>query len=291
MAINIDDVYIQTYESNVRYLAQQQGSKLRSTCMVKNTNGEQHNWDRLAETAASLKASARTATPTDDSDWSRRVSIAATYHVADSTELEDPVQMLIDPNSAIAHNQAMAMGRQFDDVIITAATAAATIGDGSTVAFPAGQEVGDYSTQISFDMVTEVQEKFMENDIDPSQPKVFVVGPKQVRKLMQLTEQTSSDYVNAQALQQLNASGIVPNWMGFTWILSTRLNAPLANQLDCLAFTPKAIGVQVNRDISTEMAKDPSLSFAWRIYSAMTLGAVRVEDEQIVRAKVDDTAF
>jgi len=134
-----------------------------------------------------------------------------------------------------------------------------------------------------------VQEKFMQNDIDPSIAKVAVVGPTQVRKLMQLTEQTSSDYVQAQALQTLNQAGIVPNWMGFTWVLSTRLLAPAAGELSCLFMTKRALGLHVAKDIGARIAEDPSNSFAWRIYCNLVMGAVRVEDEHIVELHVADT--
>jgi hypothetical protein len=105
---------------------------------------------------------------------------------------------------------------------------------------------------------------------------------------MQLTEATSADYVKTQALQQLSSTGIVPNWMGFTWVVSNRLLEPVGGQLSCLAFTKRAIGLQVNKDIWARVAEDPTISFAWRIYTAMTAGAVRVEDEQIVHAHVKD---
>ncbi|NIV47398.1 MAG: hypothetical protein GWN46_11595, partial [Gammaproteobacteria bacterium] len=125
-----------------------------------------------------------------------------------------------------------------------AATGDALDGGGASIPFPAGQTVGTGATPISFDMVTEVQEVFMENDIDPDVPKCFVVGPTQVRKLMQLTEQTSKDYVR-QGLDELAQYGIVPNWMGFCWIMSTRLLAPAPGELNCLAFTRRALGMHV----------------------------------------------
>jgi hypothetical protein len=180
------------------------------------------------------------------------------------------------------------MRRAQDDVIITAATADALEGDGSTTAFTAGQTVGDYSTAISFDHITNVQEIFMDNDIDPSIPKVAVVGPTQVRKLMQLTENTSSDYVRAQQLQQY---GIAPGWLGFDWISSTRLLHPTApgTDIDCLFMTKRAIGMNIPKNITAKVAEDPSISFAWRLYCFTVMGAVRVEDEQIVRGKFLDT--
>ena len=288
MAITIDSAYIQTFENNVRHLAQQQETKLRSIVQEKQVSSENHNWEIMGLLEASEKTTARQATPEQDAAWSRRVSLAKTYNIGTSSEQEDPIQMLVDPNSNLTRAVAMGMKRKMDDVIIAAATGTALDGAGVAQAFPAGQKVGDGTAKISFDFVTEVQEKFMSNDIDPSVPKVAVIGPKQVRKLMQLTEQTSGDYVGKQALQQLNSSGIVPNWMGFTWILSTRLLAPLADQLSLIFMTQDAIGLQVNRDVSLRIQEDPSISFAWRIYSHMTCGAVRVEDEQIVHGHVSD---
>lgn len=289
MAITIDQAYIDTFENNVRHLAQQTMAKLRGTVMERSVQSESHNWERLGTLDATAKTAARTATPTQDAAWSRRVSVPATYHIGTSTELEDPVQMLVDPNSNLTRAISAGMQRKFDDIIIDSATAAALDGNGVSNTFPAGQVVGNGTASISFDMITEVQEKFMLNNIGPEVPKVFVVGPTQVRKLMQLTQMTSRDFVDAKALQDLNSTGIVPNWMGFTWIVSTRLNAPAAGQLDCLAYTQDAIGLQVNKDISTRVAEDPSLSFAWRLYAHMTVGAVRVEDEQIVKATVLDS--
>ena len=286
MAINIDNVYIQTFERNVRHLAQQSQSRLRRCVTERAVSSEKHNWERIGPTDAVLKASARTPTPENDADWTRRVSMNQTFHLGDTVEPEDIVQMLIEPKSNIAMSQAMAMRRQIDDIIITAATANALNGDGSTTALPASQVVGDGTGVISLDTILEVQEKFYSNDIqmDDMQRACMIIGPTQQRKLLQLMEVTSGDYQNSQAL----ATGYMPNWLGFDWIVSTRLQAPVAGQIDCLCFTPQAIGLQVNKDLTTKVGEDPSLSFAWRIYSMLTMGAVRVEDEHMVRIHLKD---
>jgi len=285
MAISIDNVYVQTFERNLRHLAQQGDSRLRRFITEVSSNGEKHNFERLGTAAASAKTSARTATPTSDLAWSRRVALAGTYHAGETVEQEDIVQMLVDPNSNVSSALAMAMRRQVDDVIISAATGSALNGDGSTSAFTAGQTVGNGTGEITLDTAYEVQEKFMSNDVDPDENIVMVIGPKQQRKLLQYMQVTSGDYQNAKAL----ATGVLPNYMGFDWVVSNRLLAPAAGQLDCLAFTKKAIGLVVNRDITAKVAEDPTLSFAWRLYTFMTMGAVRVEDEHIVRVRLADT--
>ncbi len=285
MAITINNVYIQTFERNLRHLAQQTMSKLRSHVTERSTGGEKHNWERLGAGQAQEKTSARQATPTSDLPWSRRVSLAKTYDAGETVEPEDIVQMLVDPNSNVAMNLSMAMKRQVDDIIIDAATADALNGDGTTTAFQASQTVGNGLSEISLDTILQVQEKYYENDVDPDEKKCMVIGPKQQRKLLQLMEVTSGDYQNSRAL----ATGYMPDWLGFSWIVSTRLQAPAADQIDCLSFTRRGIGMQVNKDITAKVAEDPSLSFAWRIYVMMVMGAVRTEDEHVVRVHLADT--
>jgi hypothetical protein len=287
MGASVSNVYVQTYETHVRHLAQQGITRLRPWVMEKGVHSEAHNWERLGTQEATVKSGRLVATPEQDYPWSRRQSVPVVRHTGDTTEQEDPTQMLVDPNSNIAVAQGKAMRRAVDDEIIAAATGDSRDGDGSAVAFPATQIVqAGYASPLSFDMVTEVTEKFMERDIDPDEQKVMVIGPKQARKLLQLTEATSGDY---NAMKPLTTKGYVESWMGYSWLVSTRLNSPAADQLDCFAMTKKAIGLQVNRDIWARIAEDPTVSFAWRIYCAMQCGAVRVEDEHLVWMQVADT--
>lgn len=288
MGASVSNVYVQTYETNVRHLAQQGVSRLRPWVMEKSVQSEGHNWERMGTQEATQKTTRLAATPNQDYPWTRRKSIPVTYHTGDSTEQEDVVQMLVDPNSNITRAQAMAMKRAFDDEIIAAATGDSRDGDGNAVTFPAAQELGDGSTAITYDLVTATTELFMLNDIDPDEPKVFVISPAQARKLLQLTEATSGDY---NAMKPLTAKGYVESWMGYTWLVSTRLLSPTGDGSDvtCFAMTRKALGLQVNKDIWARVAEDPTASFAWRIYCAASYGAIRVEDEHIVSLELSET--
>ena len=296
MAITIQNAYIETFERNVRQLAQQSDARLRMCVTERAEQSEKHNWDRLAESAAVEKTAARVATPmggdqaggvgnTDQIPWTRRVSNAKTFHTGDVFEAEDPIQMLIDPQSAIAESLAMNMRRAIDDLLILEAIAAADDGAGGTVTFPVGQVVGDGSGEITLDFILEVGELFHANDVDPDLTKCWILGPKQWRKLMQLLEITSGDFMNSKPL----ASGILPNTAGFTFIHSNRLNIPSADEIDNLVFTRKAIGMHVAQDIRVKVAERADLSFAWQVYASWTMGAVRVEDEHIVKAHLADT--
>jgi len=288
----VENVYIETYESIVRYLAQQKGSRFRPWVMERSVQSNGHNWERLGTQEATAKTPVggptgrNVATPEDNYPFSRRRSTPGTWHTGDTTEVEDIAQVLIDPNSSIAQAQAWAMSRAMDDEIIDAATRDADDGNGGVVVFPVSQVVGDGSTAINFDLTTQVTELFMNNDIDPDEQKVVFISPAQARKLLQLTEATSGDY---NALRPLTAKGYIESWMGYTWVVSTRLNEPAAGEVDCLVMTRKALGLQINKDVWARVAQDPTISFAWRIYCASTFGAVRVEDEHIVKLHLSET--
>lgn len=287
MSATIPNVFVQTYETNVRHLAQQGTTRLRPWVMERSVQSEGHNWERIAATAASAKTARKVETPDDETAWSRRKSIPVTYHTGDVTEQEDIVQMIVDPNSNYARAQGMAMRRAHDDEIIKQAVGDSMDGDGNAVTFPAAQALHDGSTAITYDLVTATTEIFMNNDIDPDEQKVFVISPAQARKLLQLTEATSGDY---NALRPLTSKGYVESWMGYSWLVSTRLlQGGAAGRKYCFAMTRKALGLQMNKDIWARVTEDPSISYAWRVYCASTFGAIRVEDEHLVRLDLSET--
>lgn len=288
MGASVSNVYVNTYETYVRHLAQQGITRLRPWVMERSVQSEAHNWERIASTAATQKTTRKADTPDDDTQWSRRQSVPVTYHTGDTTEQEDIVQMIVDPNSNYALAQGKAMRRAHDDEIISAAVGASRDGAGAAVVFDTGQDVGDGSVAINFDIVTAVTEKFMNNDIDPDEEKVFVISPAQARKLLQLTEATSGDY---NAVRPLTSKGYIESWMGYSWVVSTRLldgTTPSTTKY-CFAMTRKALGLQVNKDIWARITEDPTISYAWRIYCASTFGAIRVEDEHLVRVDLSET--
>ena len=283
MAITIDSAFIEEYSDLVRQLAQQEETRLRPHVYEVSSGGEAYNFERLGPTEATEKTGRRVDTPYTDDIWTRRVAQPKTFNHVMTIEHEDKVQMLVDPQSNYAMSQGYAMARAYDDTIIAALGGTALDGAGNATAFPAGQVVGDGSAAISFDLVTQVQKTFMVNEIMPDLPKVMVVSPYQVQQLMQLTEQTSSDFVKREALQTLTATGIVPNWMGFTWIVSNRLDSPGAGEEHCYAFTRRGVGLAVNQDTFTRIGENPDKSYMIQVFSQWTAGAVRVEDEHVVK--------
>ena len=303
MSTTVNQVYIDEFNANLRQLAQQKYARLKDTVQNVSSNAESYSFDRLGPMEAVKKEQkiqptqeAQLSGPLFDTQFSRRTAIAKTFNVSEYIELEDQIQAKVAINSGVMQSMGMAMARAHDDEIIRAMGDDALDGDGNAVPFPDGtgptglnQIVGDGSSPISFDTITEVQERFLENDIQGEVAKTIVVGPKQIRKLLQLTEQTSADFVQREALQRLSQNLIVPNWMGMRWICSTRLLSPGADQIDCYAYTDRALGMAINSNMRTFIQQDPAHSYAYAMYAASTYGCVRVEDEHIVKISLADT--
>jgi hypothetical protein len=269
----VSNAFIQTFERNVRFLAQQKGSKLRQFCQFRGETSKQHNWDRVGKLTAVTKVGRAVASPVNDTPYSRRTEAQITKHAGDLVEPEDIVQMLSDPTSNTSTALSYAMGRAMDDLVIAAATGNATDGAGAAVAFnnggtPAGtQLVGDGTSAITLDLIAQVTQLFMVNDIEPEQAKVAIVGPVQVRQMVEMDKATNAFYVNAKALAE---SGMVKNWMGYTWIFSNRLTVAAAAPSTASSSRRWRSVCTSPRTSGRRSQQDPSRSFAWQVYSAFT---------------------
>ena len=293
MAITIPAAYVDTFESTVRQLAQQKESRIRNAVTEVYRSSKSHMWDRLAASTYRTKT-ARAVSPaggngsgavgtTDGLTWTRRNTLVATYDTGEIVGREEVKQMLIDPKSAVAENLAMNMKRAVDDVIIDNFFTDALTDGGAAAAFPAGQIVGTTGVVISLDTLLETKELFATNDVDPDEMITLVIGPKQQRSLMQLLEVTSGDYQSSKAL----ATGFLPNFLGFDIIVSNRLTTATTD-IQCAAFTKRAMGLHVATDIEASAAERPDMSFDWQLYCKIDMDATRVEDEHIVQVLVDN---
>ncbi len=297
MTISVDNAFITEYKDQLIYEAQQGDTRVRQYVNEVSSNAETYTRDTLdkvdtdGETGletgytAALgmyqKSGSRRATQYHDDTWKRRSSTPNTFNHTMTVENEAKLKMLIDPQNAYRTAQAMLVRRFWDRLVIQEASADITE-DGSTVSFPAGQIVGDGSAAVTFSLIQQIQQKFMEDEIMMDMPKIALVSPVQVRQLMALAVATSSDYVNAKALQDLNQYGVVPNWMGFTWIVSNYLTAPSAGEIYCIFMTKMAIDLIINGNVEVIIDRNPTLSYMWQVFIELTAHALRVEDEQIV---------
>ena len=285
MSIQITTSFVEQYSSNVTMLSQQMGSKLRGSVDVETINGKNAFFDQVGVTAAQIRTSRHGDTPQIDTPHSRRRLSLADYEWADLVDDVDKVRMLIDPTSSYAKAAAAAMNRSIDDVIITAMNASANTGvaGGTSTALPSTQKTAtsDQSDGLTIAKLLSAKKILDENDIDPSRKRFIVCGPQQISDLLGTTSVTSADFNTVRAL----STGEVNSFLGFEFIMSTRLNKDATNTTDRLvfAYTEDAIKLGMGKDISAKISERADKSYSTQVYYCMSLGAVRMEEKKVVQ--------
>ena len=285
MSSQITTSFVEQYSSNVAMLSQQMGSKLRSSVDVETVTGKNAFFDQVGVTAAQLRTSRHGDTPQIDTPHSRRRLSLADYEWADLVDDVDKVRMLVDPTSSYARAAAAAMNRAMDDVIITAFNASANTGvaGGTSTALPSGQKTAtsDQSDGLTIAKLLAAKKILDNNDVDPSLKRYIVCGPQQISDLLGTTQVTSSDYNVVRAL----ATGAINSYLGFEFIMSTRLNKDATYTTDRLvfAYTEDAIKLGIGKDISAKISERADKSYSTQVYYSMSLGAVRMEEEKVVQ--------
>jgi len=285
MSIQITTSFVEQYSSNVTMLSQQMGSKLRGSVDVENINGKNAFFDQVGVTAAQIRTSRHGDTPQIDTPHSRRRLSLADYEWADLVDDVDKVRMLVDPTSSYAKAAAAAMNRSIDDVIITAMNASANTGvaGGTSTALPSTQKTAtsDQSDGLTIAKLLSAKKIMDNNDVDPSLKRYIVCGPQQISDLLGTTSVTSADFNTVRAL----STGEVNSFLGFEFIMSTRLNKDATNTTDRLvfAYTEDAIKLGIGKDIAAKISERADKSYSTQVYYCMSLGAVRMQEEKVVQ--------
>ena len=285
MSSNITTSFVEQYSSNVNLLSQQMGSKLRASVDEESVVGKSAFFEQIDSTAAVLRTSRHGDTPQIDTPHSRRRVSLADYEWGDLIDDADKIRALVDPTSAYARNAAAAMNRAMDDVIITAMNASASTGvaGATSTALPSTQKTAtsDQSDGLTIAKLLSAKKILDNNDIDPSRKRFIVCGPQQIADLLGTTQVTSSDFNTVKALAQ----GDITSYLGFEFIMSTRLNKDATNTTDRLvfAYTEDAIKLAIGKDIKANISERADKSYSTQVYYCMDLGAVRMEEKAVVQ--------
>jgi hypothetical protein len=201
------------------------------------------------------------------------------------------------PTSDEVQSHAMAFNRATDDVIISAFDATRYIGeDGTTTdSFPGGQSIAaNYAetgspTSIGMTLAKLRRAKYLMDVSEvPDSERYIVIGAQQEQDLLRDTNLTSADFNTVKAL----VDGKVDTFLGFKFLKSQRLPvgtvSGVADIRSCFAFHKSAIKFAMS-DRQTRMDILPQRRHALQIRSTMMLGAVRTENEKVVRLYSDET--
>ncbi len=280
--MSITTAYVKAFGSNIQMLAQQVGSRLRNTVTVESgVVGEKKFVDQVAKMTATKKMSRIAPTPIVEPTFNRRMVTMYTWeHVPVYDTIYDLQKMLADPKSKLTMSAVAALGRALDGAVIEAASAAALTGkEGTTsVALPSASKIAVASAGLTIAKLLTAREKIRSAGTDESDPLFCVASEKQFTNLLGTTQVTSADYNSVKAL----VNGDIDTFLGFKFIHSELLGLVTTSTRAVLAYAKSGISLCVGKDINVDVSVRNDLSLATQIYSSMTIGASRLEEEKVV---------
>ena len=298
MSTQIPTSFVQQYSSAVRHLVQQRMSRLRGFVDVRTgLTGESAFFEQIGEVTSSKKTGRHQPIEFSDTPHKRRMVTSETYDTADAIDNDDRLRMLIaDPAGEYARAQAKQMGRDVDDILITAATGPAQTGKtgSTTVNLPASQKIdvnyveagSPANSNLTVGKLRRAKAILLGNEVD--EDNLFMaVSSSQLHSLLFDNKLTSADFNTVRAL----VNGEIDTFMGFRFVRSERLQRDSSDHRRVFAWAREGIALGVWQDVTTRI--DPRVDLRthpMQVYTWMDMGATRMEEKQVVEIACDESA-
>lgn len=278
MADTQNAIYAQAYSQNIMQLAQQKYSKLINTVYMKeNVRGKTFFQDQIGQWSMEIKGSRNTQTPNNDPVLARRMGTMVDYHDNRLLDRGDELKAISDPRSAYTIAAATSLGRKIDEIIITAAINSALTGETGGTTVTQGNIVLGTAASMTLARVVAVKQQLDAADVD-MEDRYFVITPAALDNLLNTTAATSSDFNTVKALVR----GEIDTWMGFKWIMSTRIAAVSASTLIGVAYQKYGLALAMASAPLVRTDERADLSYSWQVYYELNVGAVRLEESRVV---------
>ena len=295
----VSTAFTEQYAANVYVLAQQKGSKMRAKVRNETVVAAKNRFfERLGEAEAQQITTRHGHTPLNEIPHSRRRLTPADYNTAELLDNQDELKMLIEPTSQYANAQAMALGRITDDIIIDAALGAVATGvaGGTSLDFEDdsisidGDALGVATTlgtlavvgavaDIDLEKMLLMMQIFNDADVDPDIPKYWMVSPKTISDMLNITELGSADYNTVKTLVQ----GKVDSFMGFNFFWSNRITKDAATETAyrSIAWAEDGLILGSAENIKSRITERDDKNYSVQVYSEMSCGAIRLDGDKV----------
>ncbi len=293
MSTEVTEAFVQQYRSTVIHLAQQKVSRLMGTVQLKDdVTGKAVFFDRIGLNEMIDAVSRHDDTPQIDTPHTRRMATMTTSRWADLIDKADNIRILLEPTSNYVRAAASGVGRRQDDHIIAALTGTAATGEtgsGSQV-LPTGQkvdvQVGDVAdVGLNLDKILRAKELLDAAEVD-EEGRTFLLSSRQLnRDLLALEKVTSADYNAIRALVR----GDIQTFLGFNFIRTERLGTDGNSDRQNIAYGHGAAGLAIGRMQTFRITERADKNYSTQVFVEMDMGAVRVEDVQVVEIACDES--
>ena len=294
----IPQYFTTEFTSNWEHLLQQKVSKLREFVSVDSVRGKEKTFNQMAAVEMTKITSRAADTTITDVALAKRWLRPYPYQhstLFDEWDAEYLGEVSL-PQSETVANHAMAYMRTCDKVIIDAALGDAYTGETGVTptSLPSGQKVAvDYvetgsaaNSGLTIAKLRQAAYLLTEAEVDDSDPRIIVVGAKQIQDLLRTTEITSADFNTVKAL----VNGDIDTFMGFKF---RRVSSSLLPYVagtgvrTCFAYVRSGLKLaDAGRKVHVDIRADKS--HALQIRTVASLGASRMEEKKVVEIAADE---
>lgn len=297
MSQQIPTNWVNTFRASFAMLAQQMESRLVSAVVDEPINGEFGYYDQIGVVEPVQRVSRHADTPMTEVPHARRRVTAADWEMSEIIDTQDTQRMLTDPQSSYVKAFAAGINRRKDRTIIEAFFADAATGKagGTTVAFPAGNQIAvDYvesgsATNASLNVAKLRRARTILMDGEAAQDAVLYVAcrAQDIQNLLRDTQVSSADFNTVRAL----VNGEINTFMGFEFIRlpAARFQQDGSNHFRIPAWSKMGMWFAQLNGLETNAAPDPTKGFNTRLHAKQSFGATRLEEARVVEIKCHAT--
>src|SRR4029077_4579659 len=299
MSENLPKLFTTQFSEILQMKLQQKQSKLRGRVMEGHHVGKQASPIQYIG-AVQMKPPAGRFAPIgrQDVDFTRRWVFPVDRDVNQLIDTFDKLKTIIDPTSQYSDVAAAAGAREWDDRLIAAAFADASIGtDGAsfttetfdTAKWGIPSTFGSSAASgLTVAKMIEAKRIFRKAQVDvESDPLTWVTNSQGESDLLNQVQVVSSDFNGTQAVLR---EGKVTHFLGFDICYSERLIS-VANVRQNIVMAKSGLYLGIWMDVVNDVTQRKDLSsLPYQIYTMMSSGATRLEPGRLLQALCADTS-
>lgn len=289
------------FSTNLELKLQQHGSKLRGRVTEGMHVGKMaspiNQMGAIAMTAPEGRFAPKGRT---DADFTRRWVFPTDGEINQLIDSFDELKTIVDPQSQYVTNAANAVGRAWDDCIISAAFGTAQTGQDAnglssetwasfssayTVASTYGS--GATASGLSVAKLIETKRILRKNQVDiETDPVTLVIGSQQESDLLNQVQVVSTEFNDRPVL----VDGQIKRFLGFDIVYSERLTTA-SNVRQIIAFAKSGMYLGMWKDTVNRASLRNDLSGEpWQLYTQTSYGATRTQPGKVIQILCADTS-
>lgn len=282
---DITQAFVKQWDDTIRLQTQQKESRLASTVFDKgNITGESFTANRFA----ALEDTPEKTTRHGDTVWSTpnhstRVAIMRDFYQALPIDRADEPKVLANPNGAYMQSLINAWNRKQDNIIFQALIGNSRTKEDALVGLPATQTILHGSAALTKAKLITAKKTFRKNEADEQNgEELFMVyNADMLEDILTDTTLTSADYMAVKMLQEGNVSG---KWLGFSWVPYENIDLGVIGTgiASTVAYAKSALH-RGTGFVEGKSQRRGDKQDAMQVSMAASFGAVRVEEEKVVR--------